>query len=163
MRHTNEYVAVTKDEAQSRSKMGISLRIFLLDEDDSLRRLPATRYERLLRREPGESLPEHAGKRLRYAEVAVELQNRKPIAIWRIAYCILHLDSEGRVDAEEQEKEMRLGMETLFPSLSDGPSDKVINAEPLFAKKRIDDRYRWKPTPEIEMSILEAVFGPEAR
>jgi hypothetical protein len=44
--------------------MGISLRIFLVNDDDSIKRLPLTRYERLMRGDPKERLPECAGKRV---------------------------------------------------------------------------------------------------
>ena len=48
--------------------MGIGIRVFLVDDDDSIKRLPLTRYERLARRDPKERLPQHAGKRVRFAE-----------------------------------------------------------------------------------------------
>jgi hypothetical protein len=138
--------------------MGISLRIFFLTEDGSLKRFPLARWERLLRLERGESLPEYAGKRLRYAEVAVELEDRTPVAILRTAYSILSLDSEGRVDPKELAKEISLALETPSPRLSKS-SSRVVNAEHLFAKKRLDDQYRWRPSPEIDRAIMEAVFG----
>ena len=48
--------------------MGLGLRIFLINDDDSIQRLPLVRYERLWRRDPEECLPEYASKRVRYAE-----------------------------------------------------------------------------------------------
>ena len=139
--------------------MGISVRIYFLTEDGSLKRFPLSRWERLLRLEHGESLPEYAGKRLKYAEVAVELEDRTPVTILRTVYCILRLDSEGRVDPKDLAKEMSLTLETPSPRLSKLSSSRVVNAEHLFAKKRMDDQYRWRPSPEIERAIMEAVFG----
>jgi len=34
----------------------------------------------------------------------------------------------------------------------------VIDAQHHFAKKRFDHQFKWKPTPEIEMAILKAIF-----
>jgi len=76
--------------------MGIGLRIFLVNDDDSLERLAVARYERLLRRDPKERLPQYAGKRVRYALVAYEVENRIPVEILKIEYNYLSLDSEGR-------------------------------------------------------------------
>lgn len=48
--------------------MGHAVRLFLVHDDDSVERFALSRFERLYgRRDPKERLPEHAGKRLRYA------------------------------------------------------------------------------------------------
>ena len=138
--------------------MGISLRAFLFNENDTIERLPLTRYESLLRRHPEECLPKYAGRRVRFAEVAVELKERKPIKILRVVYGILPFDSEGRIDAAEQEKEMRLCAEMMPPILKDRQSPKIVDAKHQFAKKRFDDQFRWEPTPKIKKAIVEAIF-----
>ena len=138
--------------------MGISLRIFVVDDDNSIRRIPLTRYERLFRHDPEERFPEYAGKRVRYAEVAVELVQRKPVEILRMLYFIMPFDSEGRIDASEHQNETRLAIE-LLPPFSAGQSGQVIDARHRFAKKRYDSKYRWTPSPEIEAAIIKAIFG----
>ena len=138
--------------------MGIGIRVLLVDDDDSIKRLPLTRYERLVRRDPNEQLLQYAGKRVRFAEVAVELEERKPVQIIRAVYGILQFDSEGRIDAAEYEKEMRLSAEMMPPILADRPSPKIVDAKHKFAKKRFVDQFRWEPTPQIDKSIVEAIF-----
>ena len=49
--------------------MGIGIRVFLVDDNDSLQRIPLAQLERLLRFDRGESLPEYARKRIRCAVV----------------------------------------------------------------------------------------------
>jgi hypothetical protein len=44
--------------------MGLSIRIFVIEEDDTIKHLPLARYERLLKRDPNESLPKYAGQRV---------------------------------------------------------------------------------------------------
>ena len=61
--------------------MGLSVRIFIVEEDDIIKRLPLALYERLLKRVPNESLPKYAGKRVRYALIVVNLVNRRPIEV----------------------------------------------------------------------------------
>ena len=63
--------------------MGLSVRIFIVEEDDTIKRRPLTRYERLLKRDPNESLPKYAGKRVRYALIVINLVNRRPIEFVR--------------------------------------------------------------------------------
>jgi hypothetical protein len=139
--------------------MGIGLRIFLVNDDDSLERLAMARYEGLLRRDPEECLPQYAGKRVRYALVAYEVENRKPVEILRIEYSYLSLDSEGRIDAAEQEREMMLAVEVLPPVLPEQQSRQLVDAQHRFAKKRYDHKYRWIPSPELETAIVNAVLG----
>jgi hypothetical protein len=138
--------------------MGIGLRVFLFSDDNSIKRLSLTLYERLLQRDPNEHLLKYAGKRMRFAEVAVEFEERKPVQILRVVYGILPFDFEGRIDAAEQEKEMRLCAEMMPPILSGRSSPKTVDAQHQFAKKRFDDQFRWEPTYQTENVILEALF-----
>jgi len=138
--------------------MGIGIRVLLVDDDDSIKRLPLTRYERLLRRNSKERLPQYAGKRVRFAEVAVELEERKPVQIVRVVYGILPFDSEGRIDTAEYEKEMRFVAEMMPPILPDRQSPKIVDAKHKFAKKRFNDQFRWEPTYQIEKAIVETIF-----
>ena len=139
--------------------MGLSLRIFLVDEDDSLKRLPMARYKRLLSREPKESLKQYAGQRIRCALVVVDLVDGKPVRIEHVQYSIISFDSEGRIDQSEKGKEARLAMEIRPPLVDVSQSSQVIYARHRFAKKRYDSKYTWKPSREIEEAIVAEVFG----
>ena len=139
--------------------MGISIRIVLLNEDDSLRRLPLTTFGRLLDRDPDVQFREYAGKRVRCAEVAIQLENRQPVAALRSLYFILPFDSEGMVDAAEQIRERRLGADLLAPLILERRSQKVIDAEHRFTKKRFEREFRWIPTPEVERAMMSTALG----
>jgi hypothetical protein len=139
--------------------MGVSLRVFLVLDDDSLQRLPLSRFERLFRGHPKERLPQFSGKRVRYALVAADLINRKPVEILMIQYGYLTFDSEGRIDAAEREEKMRLSVDMVPPVATERESLNVVDAEHRFAKKRYDSEHKWTPSPEIEAAIVEAIFG----
>ena len=138
--------------------MGINLRIFLVNDDDTLKRLPLAKYERLHRGDPTECLLQYADRRVRYALVAVEMENRKPVGINRIQYSYLPLDSEGRIDAVERERGARLAMEMLPPISSEEKSQQVIDAQHKFAKKKYDAQFIWEPSPKLEASIVKEIF-----
>ena len=139
--------------------MGLGTRIFIVKEDDSLQRLTLKRYNRLIKGHPDEGLMQYAGKRIRYALIVLEMINRKPAEILMTEYSYLAFDSEGRLDANEREKAARLAMDTLEPIALEPKSGKVINVKHRFAKKLFDDRYLWKPTPEIKAAIQRTIFG----
>lgn len=141
--------------------MGTSLRIFLVNEDDSLRSLSRTRYERLLRGEVEERLPEHAHKRVRCAVVVLETVRRKPMAINRTVYSYLTFDAYGRIDIAERERETEMALDIAPPPESQVKSNGFIDARHHFAKKRYDREFRWTPSQEIKAAILDHIFGKE--
>jgi hypothetical protein len=83
------------------------MRIFIINDDDSLRRIPNARYEQMLRGDHSEALSEYADKRIRYALAILETENRKPNKIIRIQYAYLFFDSHGFLDIQERDREMR--------------------------------------------------------
>jgi hypothetical protein len=98
--------------------MGLSIRIFMVEDDDTVKRLPLARYERLLRRDPDKRLSRYASKRVRYALIVVDLVNRQPIEVVRDEYAYLDFDGEGRFKEPALEKEESSAFDMLdFSSL----------------------------------------------
>lgn len=89
----------------------------------------------------------------------VDLVDRKPVEFVHAQFSWLSFDSKGRLDRSAKEKEARLALEAIPPLLEDEDSEQLIDARHLFVKKRYDSEYRWKPTSEIEATILAAIFG----
>jgi hypothetical protein len=139
--------------------MGLGTRIFIVKDDDSIQRLSLKRYNRLIKGHPDEGLMQYAGKRIRYALIVLEMMNRKPAEILMTEYSYLAFDSKGRLDASEREKAARLVMDSIEPIDFEQNSGKRIDVKHRFAKKRYDDRYIWKLSPEIETAIRKAIFG----
>ena len=139
--------------------MGISIQIYVMDENDRIKRFPLTRFQRLRGGDPEECLPRFAGKQIRYVEAAVLLEQRKPVQIVRIIYFMMYFDSEGRIDQNELDKQRRLGAESMPPIITGPHSDRVIDAKHRFALKHFQDKYRWAPTPKIEKAVVNAIFG----
>ncbi len=96
--------------------MGLGSRIFIVNDDQSMEKLSMARFERLFQRDPDERLLKYAGKRVKYAHVVVELENRKPVGVVMIQYSYLSFDSDGRIDQSSMEKEMQLGMQMMAPN-----------------------------------------------
>ena len=138
--------------------MGFGFRIFLVDENDKIIRIHATRFDRIRNRDPKESLPQYKNTRIRYAMVILELENRKPIAVVRIDYGYLAFDLEGRVDQKFLDSEGKVAMSMLsFGSFNEDPSG-VVYAGHKFAKKRFKNEFTWLPSPELEQTIIHKVF-----
>ncbi|MGD9134483.1 MAG: hypothetical protein PVF78_12585 [Desulfobacterales bacterium] len=139
--------------------MGLGTRIFIVNDDDTLKRMPMRRYHRLFKRDPEERFLEYAGNRIRYVLVVLELKNRKPVEILRIQYSYLAFDQKGRLREDERERAARLSMEMIKPSPPGEESNHIINARYKFAKKRFRREFRWEPSAELEAAIFRAIFG----
>lgn len=138
--------------------MGFGIRIFFIDKDDNIKKIPLSRFERIYARDPKELLPEYKDSHIRYSEVVVELENRKPISIARIVYGYLQFNSNGQVDEEFLDIEGQVAI-NMLPSISlPGESEKVINASDKFAQKRFKNEFTWTPSPELEEIIIEKSF-----
>lgn len=138
--------------------MGLSLRIFLFDDDDSIHRLPLSHYERLLKRDPEERFPQYAGKRVRYIIAMIDLLNRKPVEILSVRYSCLHFNSEGLIDPDKVAQEIRDYVQILPPEpIIRYPWDSVRPKRTL-PEKNHEGKWHWTPSPEIETTIVKAVF-----
>ena len=140
--------------------MGLSIRVFIVEDDDTIKRLPLARYERLLNRDPDERLSRYAGQRVRYALIVVNLVNRKPIEVVRDEYAYLDFDKEGRFKEPVYEEVESSPLDMLdVLSLEQKKDRRVIDARHKFARKRYFDKNRWEPTDEIVTAIAETIFG----
>ena len=139
--------------------MGLSIRIFIVEDDDTIKRLPMTRFERLLKRDPNEKFLKYADKRVRYALIVVDLVNRRPIEIVKDEFAYFDFDDEGRLRISEHEQKESLAFDMLDFFSLEQQDNRVIDARHKFAKKRYFDKYRWEPTDELIAVIAEAIFG----
>jgi hypothetical protein len=138
--------------------MGTGIRVFLVDENDSLQRLSLARLDRLLHFAQRESLPQYAGKRIRCAMVFLQVAGSQVLAIRNIDYFLIPLNVKGQIDKKEWEKGIRLGMELLPPLNDEQYPKQVIDAQHRFAKRRYEHEFKWKPSRKVEEAVVRAVF-----
>jgi hypothetical protein len=138
--------------------MGIGCRIFLFDEYDSLQRISMARLDRLLHFDRVEGLRRYAKKRVRCAMVFLEIAGRQVLDIRNIDYFILPFDANGRINKKEWENGMRLALELLPSLLHEEHPEQVMNARHLFAKRRYEHEFKWKPSRKVEEAIVSALF-----
>ena len=138
--------------------MGTGIRVFLVDENDSLQRLSLARLDRLLHFDQRESLPQYAEKRIRCAMVFLQVAGSQVLAIRNVDYFWLPFDAKGRINRKEWEKGVRLGMDLLPPLFNEKNPKQIINASHRFAKRRYEHEFKWKPSRKVEEAIVAAIF-----
>lgn len=141
--------------------MGISCRIYLLDQDDTLYHLPSVKFARMLRDPTTCRLPRFAGRRVRMTDVAVELIDRQPSRVIWITFAFLAFDDDGCFDLATFDRHQRARAELALalPSL-EPRSEGVVDAADRF----VAQGGRWTPSRALQRRIdavaLEQVKCP---
>ena len=75
-----------------------SVRIFFITDEDEILKVPIAKFERILKGSYEEKTERFAGKSIRAAEIAVMIENRKPVVVLRAIYYYLHFNEKGILD-----------------------------------------------------------------
>ncbi len=137
-----------------------SMRIFFITDEDEILKVPIAKFERMLKGSYEEKTERFAGKRIRAAEIAVMIENRKPVVVLRAIYYYLHFNEKGILDYDRFMKDGNLVAKAGIPEISmKEKQDNIINAQQEFAKKQRDHAVWWKPNMQLERDILDASIG----
>lgn len=135
--------------------------MYLLDQDDTLYRLPSAKFSRMLRDPTCCRLPRFAGRRVRMTDVAVELIDRQPSRVIWITFAFLAFDDDGYFDLATFDRHQRARAElaVALPSL-ESRSEGVVDAADRF----VAQGGRWTPSRALQRRIdavaLEQVKCP---
>ena len=139
--------------------MGVSVRVFIIEEDDTVHKLSHAAFERLTRQDPKEYLPKYAGQKVRYVLIAVQMKNRKPVDILHTEESFFNFDTTCRLDFSDRNEMIELVYDSLPPIEINRPKEKIVDARHHFAKKKYKRKFTWKPTPQIAETIVGMIFG----
>ena len=139
--------------------MGAGLRIYIIKDDESLYRLPVTKFQRLLRFDPREKLIQYAGNRVRCCSLVIEFKARKPQQIIQGQYYYLYFGIDGQLDPEHREAKFELLLNGGIDICSGQFVDNVLDFSQYFRTKQFINKYRWVPSPAIEAAIENEVFN----
>ena len=126
--------------------MGTGVRIFVIGTDGDLRKWSYKRFERVFDGE--EAVPEFAGRRLQYAMLFLDLEERKPVSVKYAEWRVLRIDGNG---LHNPTAAMRAAMDAISPA--------PLPAAIVDARARFNRRAStWTPTPKQKAAILEAAL-----
>lgn len=137
--------------------MGISNRIFLLDQADGLYQLPNSMFGRILKDPANNSITRFAGQRIRMAELLVEILNRQPIRVLRSTYGIFTFKADGCFDPNTFERQQWARAESaLAPvEIEFGDTATIVDAKARF----VSHGGRWTPASALACRICDAALG----
>jgi hypothetical protein len=155
--------AAKQDRGVTDQTMSLSMRFFLVEPSGEIVRIPYARFQRLFTRNSKDKLPEYPNQRIQTADAIVELENRRPVRVVRLYYGHYNFDGRGVLDYDQAMKEGMTHVEAnsdLFSGYFEPDQGKnVVNAKRRFAKRRLQEVVKWKPTQEQERMICEIALG----
>ena len=99
-------------------------------------------------------LPADAEGFVRYAQVIVDLENRRAVGVLRVGFFQYRVLKDGRLDREHFHQIMAAVPEAAFGWLQlSKPPAGVVDAKHRFGRRRLEQLNTWKPTQD-ELSKL---------
>lgn len=137
--------------------MGLSYRMFLLDQNDRLYRLANTKFAQMLRDPAKYRFPQFAGQRTRVADAIVELVGREPSRVIQITFDILTFDDDGYLDQRLFGEQQIARAEVMMRRLMVVPErdTNIVDA----ARRFIAQGSHWAPSSALERTIHDAALG----
>jgi hypothetical protein len=137
--------------------MGIGLRHYLLDADDTLYGIPNAAFDRLLRNPVRNRLPRFAGQRIRSAEISLAQMNGKPIAVERSSFSMLTFENNGALVSPLADRHVRARAELALAPAFGQPvrGTAVEDAESRFLARG----GQWSPSPAVKRRIDQTALG----
>jgi hypothetical protein len=137
--------------------MGLSSRIFLIDNDGVIYRMSNERFARMLRHPEDEPLSDFASQRIRCADLVIELIDRVPTSVCRETFAVFEFDHQGRLDRGRFEKQQVALVDAMLePILSvDKNTTNVVDATQRF----IAQGGAWTPSKALRVQIERVALG----
>jgi hypothetical protein len=106
----------------------------------------------------GGRLPADAASFVRYAQVIVDLENRRAVEVLRVGFFQHRARKDGKLDRKHLEEVLAATADATagWIQLDELPQG-VIPAEHEFAKRRLEHLSTWKPTPDDLATLRELV------
>jgi len=135
--------------------MRIGLRLYVLDATDALYRIPNAAFGRMLRDPSSHPLPRFAGRRVRSAEIAVQLENGRPIQVVRSSFSILTFKKNGTLVPPLSDRHVRARAELALSLDLRHRHTAVADAGTRFPARG----GQWPPSPTVRRRIEQTALG----
>jgi hypothetical protein len=101
---------------------------------------------------------------VRYAEVIVNLENRRAVEVLRVGFFQYRAREDGRIDLDHSREVMATVQEASLGRLQlTKPPPGVVDAGSRFAKRRLQHLNTWKPTQGELAKLRRLVNGKAGR
>lgn len=131
--------------------MSTSLRFFAFPDDLEIKLFPKALLDDCVFGE--RSVPEFAGKRVRFAECVVEMNGRTPLRLLDVRGSWWSFDENG---VYERDPDVYRYFFSQLPNPNrDGP---IVDISPVIERRQWQERHRWTPTVDQVEMIARAIW-----
>ena len=139
--------------------MGLAQRIFLVDAEDRLLRLPGAKFDRMLRQPASNRLAQFAGQRVKMASITVEFDAGEPVRVVRRTFAVLDFDRSGALEIDRFGRQQAA---RFVAWLAPVPRETkraagVVDAASHF----VAQGGNWKPSASLGRAVDRAALGYE--
>lgn len=142
--------------------MAVRTFFYIVSDDGTFSRLPKKTFYRILRYGDEESSPAFKGQRIKYAEIHVEYDGHRPVAVRRAVYRHLKFDEHGRLDQAESDRFDELFVQ-LWPQLDELERRELTDARAAEIKAQIEREFGWQPAPALREQLFDAALRNRPR
>ena len=135
--------------------MGIRPRVHFFDQDNTLKRIPYRKFDRLLNGDKKICYPQFSLQRVKCAVTYIEMQNRQPINIVHCDYMIIPFNNSGNLDINEYQHGKMLMFQATGILLS---LDNIVRLQDVKAQRDFNNGFTWQPSQEQIKAIVDQIF-----
>ncbi len=135
--------------------MSLTSYVFHFSEDDSVKRLPMARWNRISDNQ--ERFIGFENQIIRIAYAYIELHQRKPLYCQRIEGSKYRINQKGLLDQHYTFKNLVSPLDTLMTT-ADKETSNVISAEVYFRLRRYRNCCTWTPSPEDINKMIALIW-----
>lgn len=137
--------------------MGVRIRYYLFEDDNTIRRISTARFIRLTSQGSTDRLPEYANRRVRFVEMHLDFVARRPTAVRKAYFGHLRFDRRGRFDVSEWLEVIMAGVDKFIARYEPPANAREQRAQA--ERQRIKRAHDWKPSRSLRSRLYTAVFG----
>jgi hypothetical protein len=130
---------------------------FIVDDDGTFWRLKKQTFYRILQQREDEVHPEFRGRRIRYAEIRVDYDGRRPVAVQGATFRNLTFDASGRLDESEVQSYEQLFIQKM-PNVEELDKPHLTDARAARIDDEIERQFGWQPTRSLRDQLYAAAL-----
>lgn len=130
---------------------------YLVFDDNTFQRIRKDSFYRIMLQHENEVHPEFRGQCVRYAEISIQYEGRRPITVKRASFSYILFDQNGRLDDRQWQRQAQYTVEH-FPQPGEAANPHLAEARIAELHEQYDREFSWKPTPSLREQLYHAAL-----
>ena len=138
--------------------MRTAQRYYIVADDGAIRRVAVSTFHRIILQRTLTPFADLVGKRVRFAQITVQVDGRKPVGVRGASFGYLTFDDNGLFDSSEWDDAARATVES-WPSPTNTAATSVLDARARFTDRRLELEHGWQPSDDLRKELFAKATG----